>query len=53
MCNRSESVNTGSNSYKKVKAFKCLSSFLSNQNSVYEELKCILKIENLLFNMLY
>ena len=30
----------GNNSYEKVKTFKCLGSFMINQNSIQEEIKC-------------
>ena len=36
----------GSNSYEKVKTFKYLSSLLTNQNSIQEEIKCRLKAGN-------
>jgi hypothetical protein len=35
-----------SNSYEKVKAFKYFESLLTNQNSVHEEMKFILKAGN-------
>ena len=35
-----------SNSYEKVKTFKYLGSLLTNQNSIHEEIKCILKAGN-------
>jgi hypothetical protein len=33
-----EHIKIGSNSYEKVKTFKCLGCLLKNQNSVHEEL---------------
>ena len=41
-----EHIMIGSNSYEKVKTFKCLGSLLENQNSVHKEIKCRLKIGN-------
>ena len=41
-----EHIKIGSNSYEKVKIFKCLDSLLTNQNSVQEEIKCRLKAGN-------
>ena len=35
-----EHIRIGSNSYEKVKTFKCLSSLLINQNYIHEEIKC-------------
>ena len=42
-----EHITVGSNSYEKVKSFKYLSSLLTNQNSIHEEIKCRLKVGNL------
>ena len=39
-------INLGSNCYKKVKTFKCLSFLLKNQNSIQKEIKCRLKAGN-------
>ena len=39
-------IKIGSNSYEKVKTFKYLSSLLTNQNSIQEEIKCRLKAGN-------
>ena len=39
-------IKIGSNSYKKVETFKYLGSFLTNQNSIQEEIKCRLKAGN-------
>ena len=39
-------IKIGSNSYEKLKTFKYLGSFLTNQNSVQEEIKCRLKAGN-------
>ena len=39
-------IKIGSNSYEKVKTFKYLGSLLKNQNSIQEEIKCILKAGN-------
>jgi hypothetical protein len=33
----------GSNSYEKLKTFKYFGSLLTNENSVHEEMKCIIK----------
>ena len=41
-----EHISIGSNSYEKVKTFKCFGSLLINQNSIQEEIKCRLKAEN-------
>ena len=34
------------NSYEKIKSFRYLGYLLTNQNSIHEEIKCILKAEN-------
>ena len=39
----------GSSSYEKVKTFKYLSSSLTNQNSIQEEIKCKFKAGNQYF----
>ena len=39
-------IKIGSNSYEKVETFKYLGSFLTNQNSIHEEIKCRLKARN-------
>ena len=39
-------IRIGSNSYEKVKTFKYLSSLVTNQNSIREEIKCRLKAGN-------
>ena len=41
-----EQITAGSNSYEKVKTFKYLDSFLANQYSIHEEIKCIFKAGN-------
>ena len=43
---RNAHIKTGSNSYEKVKTFKCLGSLLTNQNYIQEDIKCRLKTEN-------
>jgi hypothetical protein len=43
-----EHIVSASNSYEKVKTFKYLDSLLANQNSIHQEIKCILKAGNLL-----
>ena len=35
-----EHTRIGSNSYEKVKTFKCLGSLVTNQNSIKEEIQC-------------
>ena len=39
-------IKIDSNSYEKVETFKYLGSFLTNQNSIQEEIKCRLKAGN-------
>ena len=39
-------IKMGSNSYEKVKMFKYFGSSFTNQNSIQEEIKCILKAGN-------
>ena len=50
VCHRSiianEHIKIDGNSYEKVKTFKYLSSLLTNQISIQEEIKCRLKDEN-------
>ena len=41
-----EHIRIGSNSYEKVKTFKCLGSLVANQNYIQEEIKCKLKVGN-------
>ena len=41
-----EHMKTGSNSYEKVKTFKYLSSLVTNQNYIQDEIKCRLKAGN-------
>ena len=41
-----EHVTVGSNSQEKIKTFKYLSSLLTNQNSIHEEIKCRHKAGN-------
>ena len=38
-----EQIRIGSNSYEKVKRFKYLGCLVTNQNSIREEIKCLLK----------
>ena len=39
-------IKIGNNSYNKLKTFKYLGSLSTNQNSIQEEIKCILKTGN-------
>ena len=39
-------ITVGSNSYEKVKTFKYLASLLTHQDTIQEEIKCILKAGN-------
>ena len=41
-----EHIRIGSNSYDKVKTFKCVGSLLTNRNSIHPEIKCRLKAGN-------
>ena len=41
-----EHIKIGSNSYEKVKTFKYFGSLLTNQNSIHEKIKCIVKAGN-------
>jgi hypothetical protein len=41
-----EHKRAGSNACEKAKTFKYLSSLLTNQNSIHEEIKCRVKAEN-------
>ena len=41
-----ELIKIGSNSYEKVKNFKCLGFLATNQNYIQEEIKCRLKAGN-------
>ena len=39
-------IAVGSNSYEKMKTFKCVGFLLMNENTIHEEIKCRLKTGN-------